>query len=310
VINEIGLFMKLGVVHGPPAPGCAELELPWYYRGAAEWWPELVANDGEARLLRRFAECAGGPTLEVGFGSGLRLLGCRTAGLDIDGVETSRGLYDACRERFAQFGHARHRLYLQPLHELDLPRRYHSIYAGRVLGTGAGRETDALGLYRLHRALEPGGSLLIDHPMPRVDPWRWTAWWGGARRRWPPALEQRELVSPSGREVLRLSSQLFEHEPETAALSFTVSAALFEQGELRHTRGLALRQRFYRLREVTALLRGAGFAERNIAVAPLPGTERHLWIAQKGLPGAGPPNPFEALGLLGALGMRLSGGSW
>jgi hypothetical protein len=310
VINEIGLFIEPAGHRGPRGACDAELGMPWHYRCAAEWWPDVLAADGEARLLRRLAERAGGPTLEVGFGLGVRLLACRIAGLDIDGVETSRGLYEACRERFAVLGHARHRLYLQPWHELELPRRYRSIYAGRVLGTGAGRESDALGLYRLYRALEPGGSLVIDHPTPRPDPWRWTSWWGGARRSWSPALEPWELVSPSGRAILRLSSQLFEHEPETASLSFTVSAALYEQSELRRTRCVALRQRFYTAREVTALLRGAGFDERNIAAAAVPGAQRHIWIAHKGLPDAGQPNPSGAMGLLGLLAMRSSGGSW
>jgi hypothetical protein len=311
VINEIGLFIQQPVPTRPTAAGCERPHLPWQYRSAVEWWPDVVPNDTEARLVQRFAQHAGGPTLEVGFGSGQRLLACRAAGLDIDGVETSLGLYAACRERFAQRGHSGHRLYLQPLHEIDLPRRYRSIYAGRVLGTAASPEADALGLYRLCRALEPGGSLLLDHPSAGGHSLRWTSWWGGAKRHWPPTLEACDIASPSGQEILRLSSQLFEHARETASLSYTVCARLFEQGELRRSRGVALRQRFYTPREVTSLLRRAGFDPRRIASLPMPGAGRQLWVAEKAAPApAHPHRLLGPIGLAGALAVRPSGGPW
>jgi hypothetical protein len=308
VINEIGLFIQQQVAADPAAMRSEQPRVPWQYRSALEWWPDVVPNHAEARLMQRFAERSGGPTLEVGFGSGQRLLACRAAGHDIDGVETSRGLYLACRERFAARGHLGHRLYLQPLHEIDLPRRYQSIYAGRVFGTGASPEADALGLWRLHRALEPGGSLLIDHPSALGHSARWTIGWRGARRRSEPVLESFEIRSPSGSDILQLSSRVFEHVPETASLSYTVCARLFEQGELRRSRGVALRQRFYTHRQVAGLLRRAGFDERRIAV--LPGAGRNLWIAEKAVSPPAHVNRLGPIGLAGALAMRAHNGAW
>jgi SAM-dependent methyltransferase len=310
VINELGLFIQQRVPQRQPRARFEGPHLPWQYRSAVEWWPDVAPGDAEARLLLGFAERVGGPTLEVGFGSGQRLLACRTAGLDIDGVEISPGLHAACRERFAERGHSGHRLYLQPLHELDLPRRYRSIYAGRVLGTGASREADALGLCRLYRALEPGGSLLIDHPAPSSGPSRWTSWWGGGKRPWPPALADAELVSPSGAEVLRLSSQLFEHAPEAASLSYTVRARLFEQGELRLSRGFALRQCLYTPREVIGLLCCAGFEARHINSLCIPEAARQLWVAEKPVAATAPPkDPLGPIGQAGLIAMRFGGGA-
>jgi SAM-dependent methyltransferase len=311
VINDIGSFIHQRISQPRSELQSVEPYLPWQYRSAVEWWPDIVPSAPGALLLRRFAERVGGPTLEVGFGSGERLLACRAAGLDIDGVETSPGLYAACRERFEAGGHRRHRLYLQPLHELDLPRHYQSIYAGRVLGTGASAEADAVGLYRLYRALEPGGSLLIDHPAAWGQAQRRAAWWGGARRRWPPALDACEFADPSGRQILRLSSQLFEHAPQAAWLSYTVRARCFEDGELRVSRGLALRQRFYTPREVLGLLRRAGFDERRITSLPAPAADRQLWLAEKAFPRSAAPNQLLGpIGLAGAIAMRSGGATW
>jgi SAM-dependent methyltransferase len=311
VINDIGSFIHQRVSERPPALRCEEPHLPWQYRRAVEWWPDIVPSVAGALQLRRFAERVGGPTLEVGFGSGQRLLACRAAGLDIDGIETSRGLYAACRERFEADGHPGHRLYLQPLHEIDLPRRYRSIYAGGVLGAGASAEADAVGLYRLYRALEPGGCLLIDHPTAWGRAPRRAAWWIGARRQWPPAFDACELAIPSGRRILRLSSQLFDHAQETASLSYTVRARCFEDGELRLSRGLAQRQRFYTPREVVGLLHRAGFDQRRITSLPVPAAERSLWLAEKSLPAPASPSHFLGpIGLAGAIAMRSGGASW
>jgi len=58
---------------------------------------------------------------------------------------------------------------VQPLHELDPPRRYRTIVACGVFGLGSTRGQDEEALRRFHRALEPGGLLLLDNEVPYAN---------------------------------------------------------------------------------------------------------------------------------------------
>jgi SAM-dependent methyltransferase len=283
VISEIGLFIQHCVPRQLPALQTPGPGLPWPYRSVAEWWPDLVPNEAESHLLASFVRRSGEPALEVGFGMGRRLADCRAAGADIDGLEPSRGLYAACRAQFEQHGLSGHRLYSQPLHEIELPRRYRSIYAGRVLGTSASPDADAIALFRLYRALEPGGTLLFDHPAPWGDRSGWLGRLAHTWRPspWPPPLVPCELRSACGREVLCLSGEVYEHTPNSAALTYTVHARHQRDGKLLARRGFGLRQRFYTTREVLGLLSRAGFDEPRVACAYMPEAERHVWVAEK-----------------------------
>lgn len=304
-MSDIGLFIQHGAVpEALPAP-CSGLL--WPYRRVVEWWPEVVPHHAESRLLSSFVRRSGQPALEVGCGLGHRLFDCRAAGLDIDGLEPSGGLYAACRARLEQAGLSGHRLYSQPLHEIDLPRHYQSIYAGGVLGTGATPEADAVALLRLYRALEPGGTLLFDHPAPWGDRSGWRGWstrWCQPKP-WPPPLAACELGSTSTRDVLRLSSELHGRVSSVEALTYSVQARHLRDGELVGSRGFVLRQRLYTPREVMRLSSSAGFDPAHVACAYLPEARRYVWVAEKihcgrvsALSGIGP------VGLAGSLGTR------
>lgn len=307
VINEIGLFIQHGVQLRQPSLQAPGPGLSWPYRSVVEWWPDLVPDEPEARLLQSFVRRSGEPALEVGFGMGRRLADCRAAGADIDGLEPSRGLFTACRMQFEQHGLSGHRLYSQPLHEIDLPRRYRSIYAGRVLGTGASPDADATALFRLYRALEPGGTLLFDHPAPWGDR---SGWLGRLKRPgmpspWPPPLDTCELRSTCGREALSLSGQVYEHTQEGPALTYTVHARHMRDGKVLARRGFGLRQRFYATRDVLGLLCRAGFEAPHVACAYAPEAQRHVWVAEKVQRWrAAPASPLGPIGL--ARGLRIS----
>lgn len=304
MISEIGLFIQHGVPPLQPALPALGPGLPWPYRSVAEWWPELLPNETEARLLASFVQRSGDPALEVGFGLGRRLADCRAAGIDIDGLEPSRGLHAACRAQFEQHGLSGHRLYSQPLHEIDLPRRYRSIYAGRVLGTGASPDADAVALFRLYRALEPGGTLLFDHPAPWGDRSSWRGRLPSPWRPspWPPPLAPFEQRSACGREVLRLSGEVYEHTPNTAALTYTVHARHLRDGKLIARRGFGLRQRFYTSREVLGLLCRAGFDAPHVACAYMAEAQRYVWVAEKVQRWRNTPaSPLGAIGLAGGI---------
>ncbi|HTV21013.1 MAG TPA: class I SAM-dependent methyltransferase [Polyangiaceae bacterium] len=316
----MGLFIQRRLVLRQPLLSARGAALPWPYRSVIEWWPDVLPQDVEARRLATFVQRAGEPALEVGFGSGQRVSHCRAVGIDIDGIEPSRGLYAIGRERIERQGLSRHRLYSQPLHEIDLPRRYRSIYAGRVIGTGASVDADAVALFRLYRALEPGGTLLFEHPAPWGDRSRWLGRFAplAAPRRWPPALVPCELRSASDAEVLQLSSAAYDPglgaSDDAGALTFSVQARHLQQGELASRRGFVLRQRFYAPRELAALLVRAGFDEARVASVYVPEAQRYLWMAEKvqrwrAAP-AWPLGPLGPLGLTGSIGARANGSSF
>src|SRR5438477_11704560 len=74
---------------------------------------------------------------------------------------------------------------VQPMHELDTPRRYHAIVACGVLGLGSTRGQDEEALRRMHAALEPGGMLAIDIEVPWANAALWRRWTREERKRLP-----------------------------------------------------------------------------------------------------------------------------
>ena len=64
-------------------------------------------------------------------------------------------------------------LYCQAMHELDLPRRYRTIFVCGGLGLGSTREQDQQALRRLYEHLKPGGRLVLDNEVPYSNATQW-----------------------------------------------------------------------------------------------------------------------------------------
>ncbi len=108
----------------------------WHFGLIARWWAEFnvpeaaeVAYYGAA--IRRYGQ----PALDLGCGTGRILLPLLAEGLDVDGVDISPDMVAYAASRAQAGGHAPH-LVAQALHELDLPRRYRTIYVCGVFGLG------------------------------------------------------------------------------------------------------------------------------------------------------------------------------
>jgi 2-polyprenyl-3-methyl-5-hydroxy-6-metoxy-1,4-benzoquinol methylase len=101
----------------------------WHYGLVAKWWSEF--NDEfrphEVPYFRRFIEDDGQPALDVGCGTGRLLIPYLRAGLDVDGCDVSADMVDLCREKAEREGLSPD-LYVQPMYELNLPRRYRTIF--------------------------------------------------------------------------------------------------------------------------------------------------------------------------------------
>ncbi|MFN2118814.1 MAG: class I SAM-dependent methyltransferase [Anaerolineales bacterium] len=201
--------------------------------------------DDAYAFYRGRAEQVKGPILEPMCGSGRFLLPLLAAGFDIDGMDASPEMLQACRLKAEARGLAP-RLYEQFLHELELPRRYELVMIpggsfGLVIEPALVKES----LRRLHAHMSPGGTLIlaIERLMPdqpEEEPWggRWVQRSDGAR------IVISRLTQFSAEE--RISHSVHRYE-------------LIKDGQLLETEWEELDLRLYEAGEFTALLEATGF---------------------------------------------------
>ncbi len=146
---------------------------------------------------------------------------------------------------------------MSPLHELDPPRRYASIVCSGVLGLGSTREQDVRALTRLHDALRPGGTLVLDNDEQPFD-WHVRGW-----------------NEPSGGEI-SLRSRVDAVDEADRCVHMTIRAEARDGRREEH----ALTMRFWRREELVPLLHGAGFAQIDVRQ----GVDEHtlVYVARTG----------------------------
>ena len=163
----------LNVVHSANEFMSADTPQTWHHGLVADWWAEFNTDGPEIDYFGRFVE--GRP---AGARRGVRLRAAAAAlarrGYDVDGCDASADMVARCRDRADARG--LDPTSLQPLHELDPPRRYRTIVACGVLGLGSTRAQDQEALRRIHDSLEPGGTLVLDNEVPYANARRWPLW--------------------------------------------------------------------------------------------------------------------------------------
>ena len=260
----------------------------WHYGIVATWWDEFHQGGPEIPYVRRFIDAHGQPALDVGCGTGRVLLPLLRDGLDVDGADVSADMLGLCAARAGQAG-LQPRLYRQALHELEIPRRYRSIYLCGVFGISDNREQDWEGLRRLHRQLAPQGALLIDHH----EPWRSSQLW----KYWVP--EERESLpepphGPCDREprpisdgsALRLRGRVLAFDPEGPSMTHELLAERFVDGRLERSEVGVLHENLYTRNELVLMLERVGFCVVDVqcdhsASSPTPDGTVHSFIARK-----------------------------
>ena len=141
-----------------------DLHLSERYDGvAAEFWGLMGGNTPEADLpfFENAIREVGGRVLDLTCGSGKHLIPYLQAGFDVEGVDSSQPMLDACQLRAAAIGR-KPALYCQMMQAFDLPHRYHTIF----ISVGSfhllkEREEAMETLRRCYRHLLPGGKLYI-----------------------------------------------------------------------------------------------------------------------------------------------------
>jgi SAM-dependent methyltransferase len=206
----------------------------WHHGLVAQWWAEF--NDDfrshEIQYFHQFIERNGEPALDVACGTGRLLLPYLRAGLDVDGCDVSADMIALCREKAEREGFAPN-LYVQAMHELELPRRYRTIYVCGAFGLGSDRAQDRQALERFHEHLEPGGALLLDKEMPYADARGWMYWLKQERASLPeeaqPPSERRRVADGS---ELGLHARLLDLDPLSQHAIYEMRAERWRDGKL------------------------------------------------------------------------------
>ena len=149
-----------------------------HYRSlVAEYW-DLLRGDTSKWSSRPYFLAlireSGEPALDVACGTGRLLLDYMSEGVDIDGVDISEDMIEIAREKAREEG-LNPRLYVQPMQQLDLPRRYRTIIVPSSSFLHLVHREDATSaLSRFLDHLLPGGLLamsmrIMDASEPEVD---------------------------------------------------------------------------------------------------------------------------------------------
>jgi len=253
-----------------PSPPDAGGTGTWHYGLIARWWAEFNTAEPQevayyAAAIRRFGE----PALDLGCGTGRLLLPLLAEGLDVDGVDISADMVAYAATLSAAAGHAP-MLVAQALHELDLPRRYRTIFICGVFGIGGDRDHDREALRRAHAHLEPGGALVLWHELPWEghDDHGWARWLPGHRddlpREWRDTGDRRQAADGDEIELIK---RLIEFDPYRQRHVLEMRARLWHDGALVREEHHALAENLYFAQEVLLMLEAAGFRDVGVEAA-------------------------------------------
>jgi SAM-dependent methyltransferase len=232
----------------------------WHYGVVARWWAEFNLEGPEIAYFQRFVE-GGQPALDLACGTGRLLIPYLKAGLDVDGCDISSEMLALCRERAEHEGLAPN-LYVQAMHELDLPRRYATIYICGGFGLGGNRDHDAEALRRIYEHLEPGGQFIVDNEVPFNDADSWRYWSKDVRVQLPEPFEEvRGRRTASDGTELELRSRTVELDPLSQRVTMEILATAYRDGEVVEQGTHVLKMTVYFTNEVVLLLEAAGFTE-------------------------------------------------
>lgn len=239
----------------------------WHYGLMARWWAEFVVDGGdELTYYRRAVERYGQPALDLACGVGRLLIPMRQAGLDVDGCDISADMIARCRERAEREGLTPD-LYVQPMHQLDAPRTYQTIYMCGAFGIGGRREHDLEALRRCYIQLAPGGVLIFDVHLPYEASEEWRYWLRGERAKLP--VPWRESGGGDRRRTvdgdeLELSFRLVDLDPLAQRQTMEARCSLWRGGALVTQEVHAIQINLYFCSEVCLFLDLAGFSDVTV----------------------------------------------
>ena len=237
----------------------------WHYGLVARYWGAFETEGGpEMEYYKRLIETSGQPALDLGCGSGRLLIPLLQAGLDVDGCDYSEDILGICRERLEKKGLITH-LYPQAMHELDLPRRYRTIFARGVIGLGGEHRLTMQAMQRCYEHLRPNGIFAFDYMVRWNDPPAWMSRLPEKRQSlpqdWPSSAERKCL--PDGTEI-ELVSRTISTDPLENVATRQIRARLWKEDELIKEEIYTQRLDDYSKNELVLMLEKAGFRDLQI----------------------------------------------
>ena len=232
----------------------------WHHGLVARWWANFNLDGPEIAFFRSYV-AAGQPALDVGCGSGRLLVPWVADGLDVDGVDASADMIEACRAAARAAGREA-ALYVQCTHRLDLPRRYGAIVNCGAFGLGGNRADDIEGLRRVLAHLRPGGVLALDYEVGEFDDDRWRGWRPRPVDETPPSEEARRLGPDGFHYALR--HRITAVDPAERSLTREMQAWQWHGDQLVAHETHALVVNVYSSDEIVALLAAVGFADVRV----------------------------------------------
>jgi SAM-dependent methyltransferase len=229
----------------------------------ARWWALFATTGPEIEYFRQFVK-AGQPALDVACGAGRLMVPYVEAGLDVDGCDASPDMVRLCREAASAVGGSP-TMSCQAMHELDLRRRYATIFVCGGLGLGSTRDQDQQALRRLYEHLEPGGRLVLDNEVPYSDARDWDRWTARRRKDLPEPSQPpgARRLGPDGDEYA-LQSRLLDLDPLRQQAAWEVHAYRWRDGELIAHEGHQLTCNLYFCQELVMMLEQAGFTKVEV----------------------------------------------
>ncbi len=237
----------------------------WHYGLVARSWAEFSTEGGpEAAYYKKLIETYGQPVLDLGCGSGRLLLLYLQAGLDVDGCDYSEDMLAVCQERAEKEGLSP-RLYAQAMHELDLPRRYKTIFACGVIGLGGEHRLTMQAMQRCYEHLRPGGTFAFNYTVRWNDPPAWLARLPENRRalpdEWPASSERQRLADGT---ELEEATRTVETDPLENVATRQIRLRLWHEGDLIKEEIHTQRLDDYTKNELVLMLERAGFSDVQV----------------------------------------------
>lgn len=237
----------------------------WHHGLVARDWAEFATDGGkEALYFKKIIETSGQPALDLGCGSGRLLLPYLQAGLDVDGCDYSKDMLARCRERANAEGLSP-RLYAQAMHELDLPRRYRTIFACGVIGLGGERQLTKKAMQRCYEHLRSGGTFAFDIAPRWNDPPAWISRLPERRQalpeEWPSSAKRKPLADGC---ELELVARTIAVDPLEEAQTRQIRARLWRNGTMVKEEVHTQRYEEYGKNELVLILEHAGFNDIQI----------------------------------------------
>ena len=239
----------------------------WHYGLIARWWAEFnTATPEELAYFRSAIETYGEPALDLACGAGRLLIPLAAEGFDVEGVDLSPDML-AEAAALARGKGLSPALHTSALHEMDLPRRYKTVYCCDSFGLGGQRAYDELAMSRVYEHLVPGGAFVFNHYLPydEVDKDRWADWLPEHRPKgpndWRESGDRRTLADG---DELELIGRYLDFDPLLQRYTREMRAVLRRGGKVIATEENVLQENLYFAQELVLMLRAAGFVDIRI----------------------------------------------